>query len=327
MIGSINLKAWFPDWASTFAPDVDVPFLEIYVTGVCLLVVTVGLSLVFLRTFQRKAGDPEQMPSRSNNKFVLAGWVLMAVGLAGFAFVAGLRGVVDQAVPPYGALQVNVTAREGVWDFAYPQGHVVDTLRVPVDVPVQLNLTTEDISQQLSIPSMRVQQAILPGRTTTAWFQAIAPGTFPLYTGAFSVPTQDSLRTAVISLNQADYAAWLAAVGDIFAGRTLVEVGEFLYTREGCKACHSLDGTTVVGPSFKNVYGFEFLTTTGETVLADDAYIKESILDPNASIIDGYQPVMTPYAGKLGDKEIEAIIEFLKTLSERGGAAEGQEGN
>ncbi len=320
MIGSVNLSAWFPEWASTFAPDVDVPFFDIYVAGVCILIVTVGLAMVFLRAFSRKPGDPEQLPAQGTNKVLLGVWVLGAVVLAGYAFQAGLRGLVDQNVAPYGALQVNVTAREGVWDFTYPDGHIADTLRVPVDVPVQLNLTTEDIAQQLSIPAMRVQQAVLPGRTNSAWFQAITPGTFAMHTGAFSVPTQDSLRTALITLPAADFAAWQAAVGDIFAGRTLPEVGELLYNRMGCKACHSLDGSKLVGPSLKNVYGFEFLTTTGETVLVDDAYIKESILEPNASVIDGYQPVMTPFAGKLDDKEIEAITEFLKTISERGNA-------
>jgi cytochrome c oxidase subunit 2 len=97
-----------------------------------------------------------------------------------------------------------------------------------------------------------------------------------------------------------------------------------LYNRQGCKACHSLDGSKLVGPSLKDVYGYEFLLADGQTVLADDAFIKESILEPNATVIDGYQPVMTPYAGILGDREIEAIIEFLKTISDRGNAP-GQE--
>ena len=316
MIASVNLSAWFPEWASTFAPDVDVPFFDIYVVGLLVLIVTVGLAIVFMHSFSRKKGDPDHLSPRGNNKFILGVWVLGAIAMAGFTFLVGLRGVVDQDVAPLGAMEVMVTAREGSWDFTYPDGHVADTLRVAVGQPVQLSMTSEDISQQFSIPAMRVQQAIFPDRTTRAWFETIVPGTFPIQAGAFSVLTQDSLKTAVVSLSPADFTAWLAKVGDIFAGRTLPEVGELLYTQQGCKACHSLDGSKLVGPSLKNVYGFEFLTTTGQTVLVDDAYIKESILEPNASVIDGFQPVMTPYAGKLGDKEIEAIIEFLKTISD-----------
>jgi cytochrome c oxidase subunit 2 len=324
LIGSANLTAWFPEWASTFAPDVDVPFFDIYVAATVVLILTVGLTVVFMRSFMRKDGDPEQVPAGRLNKVLLGAWVLGAVVLAGYSYVIGLRGLVDQSVAPYGAYEIEVTAREGAWDFIYPGGFVADTLRVAVDRPVQLAMTSEDVSHSLSIPAMRVQQAILPGRTTVAWFEAINSGTYPLYTSAFSELAQDSLATAVVSLAQADFEAWLAAVGDIFVGRTLPEVGELLYNKQGCKACHSLDGSKLVGPSLKNVYGYEFKMIDGRTLLADDAFIKESILEPNATVVEGYQPVMTPYAGILDDREIEAIIEFLKTISDRGNAP-GQE--
>lgn len=317
MIGSANLSAWFPEWASTHAPDVDVPFFDIYVVSACALVVTVGLAVVFLRTYLRQDGDPTRLPAAANNKFLLALWVLAAVGLAGYAFQLGLKGYVAQDVAPYGAQEIAVTVHEGGWEFTYPDGYVADTLRVAVGRPVHLTLTTTDIAQTLSIPAMRVQQPILPHHTTEAWFETISEGTFPIYSGSFSVMSHDSLTSAVVSLKEADYAAWVAEVGDIFAGRTMAEVGELLYNQQGCKACHSLDGSKVVGPSFKNVYGHEVKLTSGETVVVDDAYIKESILTPNAKIVAGFQPVMTPYAGKLTDREIEAITEFLKTLSDR----------
>jgi len=324
LIGSANLSAWFPEWASTFAPDVDVVFYDLYIASVLILVVTVGLTLVFLRTFIRKDGDPEQMPAGGLNKPLLGVWVLGAVLLAGFAFRAGLDGFIDQEVAPYGAYEVNVTAREGAWDFTYPDGYVADTLRVPVGRPVLLVMTSEDIAQSLAIPALRVQQAILPDRTTESWFEAIRTGTFPLHTGAFSTLTRDSLATAVVVLSETGFATWHAGVTDIFAGRTLVEVGELLINSQGCKACHSLDGSKLVGPSLMNVYGNEFRTTDGQTVVAGADYIKESILTPNVSVIEGYQPVMTPYEGLLGDREIEAIIEFLKTISDQGTAG-GQE--
>ncbi len=318
MIGSANLSAWFPEGASTHAMGVDEPFYGIYVAAVCALILTVGLAVIFLWTFLRKKNDPDQMPSTGSNKILLGVWVLGAVLMAGFAFQSGIPGFVDQNVAPYGAYQVGVTTHESGWDFTYPNGHVADTLRVQVGQPVQLTMTSADVSQNLSIPALRVQQAILPGRTTEAWFEATSEGAFPIFTGSFSAMTHDSLSTALMALSEADFAAWLATVEDIFAGRTMAEVGELLYTSQGCAVCHTLDGNQLVGPSFKNVYGFEFLTTDGQTVLADDAYIKESILTPNVSVIDGFQPVMTPYAGVLDDREIEAITAFLMTQSERG---------
>ncbi|MCB1185312.1 c-type cytochrome [bacterium] len=325
MIGSANLTAWFPDWGSTFAPDVDMPFHDIYFAAAAALILTVGLAVVFVRTFMRRGDAPAPVRGGALNLPLLGLWLLGALGLAGFAFQAGLPGLLDRGVAPYGAYGVQVNAREGAWKFTYPEGSVTDTLRVPVGRPVKLALTTEDVAQDLLIPAMRVQQAILPGRTTTAWFEAVSAGTFPVYSGTFSELTQDSLATAVVALAAPDFDAWLASVGDIFVGRTLPEVGELLYNRHGCKACHSLDGSKLVGPSLKNVYGFEFLTTTGETIVADDAYIRQSILEPNASVIDGFQPVMTPFAGVLGDREIGAITEFLKSISDRGDTG-GQEG-
>jgi cytochrome c oxidase subunit 2 len=297
---------------------VDVPFYELYVASALVLVLTVGLAVVFLRMFLRKEGDPERVPAGSLNRPLLGIWVLGAVALAGYALWSGLAGLVGQSVAPYGAYNVQVTAREGAWRFTYPEGSVSDTLRVAVGRPVRLSLTTADVSHNLLIPALRVQQPILPGRTTEAWFETTHTGTFPIHSGTFSQLTQDSVRTAVMSLAPAEFDAWRAAVGDIFVGRTLPEVGALLYERNGCKACHSLDGSRLVGPSLKNVYGFEFLTTSGQTVLVDDAYVKESILTPNVSVIDGYPPVMTPFAGVLDDRRIEAITEFLKTISDRG---------
>jgi cytochrome c oxidase subunit 2 len=114
----------------------------------------------------------------------------------------------------------------------------------------------------------------------------------------------------------------LATISDIFIGRTLPEVGELLYNRLGCKACHTTNGAKLVGPSFKDLYGFGFDTVQGVRITVDDAYVRESILTPNVSVVAGYQPVMTPFAGLVTDREIEAITAWLKTLSSKGGVEE-----
>ncbi len=325
MIGSDNLSAWFPTWASTFAPHVDMVFYDLYFMGLIALILTVGLALVFQLTFRRGEADPAQLPAGSLNKTLLGGWVLVAVLYAGFIFTTGLHGYVDQQVAPYGSYEVDVTAREGAWDFTYPGGFVADTLRVPTGRPVKLSLTTNDISRELAVPALRVNQTILPGRTTETWFTATQADSYPLYVGSFSSVNHDSLPTTLIALTEPDFEAWLAAVQDIFAGRTMAEVGELLYNTQGCKACHLLDGTKLVGPSFKNIYGYEVRTTDGRSVLVDDDYIKESLLSPNASIVEGFQGVMPSFQGKLGDKEIQAVVAFLKNLSDRGGSGDQEE--
>ncbi len=208
MIGTANLSAWFPAGASTHAAGVDGAFYGIYIAAVCVLILVAGLAAIFVRTFIRKEGDPEQVTAGGTNKLLLGVWVLGAILLAGFAFQTGLAGFVKQEVVPYGAFEVGVTAREGAWDFTYPDGHVADTLRVQIGQPVHLTMTSEDVGQNLSIPAMRVQQAILPGITTEAWFETIVAGSYPIHSGTFSALTQDSLNTAVVSLPAAEFAAW-----------------------------------------------------------------------------------------------------------------------
>ncbi|MBU2500027.1 c-type cytochrome [bacterium] len=324
MIGLAFMATWLPAAASRQAEGVDGPFQGLYVAAAFAVAFAAGLALAYVMLFRRRDESARGAPAGRPHPLYLGLWTLLAAGLAVYALVAGFPGFLDQTVPPYGAYPVGVTARNDGFDFTYPGGHVADTLHVAVGKPVQLTMTSEDVIHGLSVPAMRVHQAILPGRQATAWFEATLADTFDLRSNIHGGEGA-ALRTALVSHQPADFDEWLRRVSDIFTGRTLAEAGELLYNREGCKACHTTDGTRLVGPSFKDVYGFEFPTRDGKTVLVDDAYIKESILTPNVSVVAGYEPVMTPYEGKLGDKEIEAITAWLKTLSSKGGAAEEAE--
>jgi cytochrome c oxidase subunit 2 len=164
-----------------------------------------------------------------------------------------------------------------------------------------------------------LNEPVIPGRTAQAWFTASTPGTFDLRSGIYGGDGYQDMRTAVVAHAPADFEAWMQRVTDIFAGRTMEQAGELLYSTKGCLACHSKDGSKLVGPSFKDMYGFEFDTREGVRITVDDAYVKQSILTPNVSVVAGFEPVMTPFEGKITDKEIEAITAWLKTLSSKGG--------
>lgn len=316
------LAAWFPDAASTHAVLLDGPFFRVMMTALAALVVFVGLALVYVAQFRRDEPSGDGHPLIGSSLAWRGLWVLGGIGLGLLAAGAGFGVFVDRTEAPFAAETIIVTAHQGNWDFAYSNGHVADTLHVARGKPVQLLMGSADVQHSLTVPAFRLNEGIVPGRMHSTWFEATLPGTYALQSNIYSGAGFDSLRTAVVVHEAADYDAWLAAVSDIFVGRTMAEVGELLYNTQGCMTCHTTTGAQLVGPSFLNVYGYEFETESGETVLADDAYIKESILTPNVSIIKGYQPVMTPYAGILDDREIEAITAFLKTLSDRGGAAE-----
>ena len=327
MIGSAILATWFPEAASTHSAGVDGPFNWIYIVAVLALFLFVGLAGVYLWIFRRQDRDQLGAMTGRLNPVFLGLWVLGALGLAVFAFVAGFPGFIDQNVAPYGAYGINVTARQWGWDFVYPNGHVADTLHVAVGHPIHMTLNTEDVEHGLSIPAMRVNQAIVPGRSSETWFEATIPGTYSLRGSIFDGDGFIDMNSALVVHEPEDFVAWMNEVSDIFKGRTLPEVGELLYTRLGCMACHTTTGEKLVGPTFKDMYGFEFDTVEGTRVTVDDAYIRESILSPNVSVIAGFQPVMTPFEGLVTDQEIEAITAWLKTLSSKGGDATVQEEN
>ncbi|MEN8008448.1 MAG: cytochrome c oxidase subunit II [Candidatus Krumholzibacteriota bacterium] len=325
MIGSAILATWFPEAASTHAAGVDEPFYWIYIAAVLALFLFVGLAAIFLWIFRRQ--DRNQLGAETGrlNPVFLGLWILGALGLAVFAFVAGFPGFIDQNAAPYGAYGIDVTARQWGWDFVYPNGHVADTLHVATGTPVHLTLGTEDVEHGLSIPAMRVNQAVIPGSQSETWFEATTAGTYQLRGSIFDGDGFSSMNSALVVHEPQDFVAWMNEVSDIFKGRTMPEVGELLYTRLGCMACHTTNGQKLVGPTFLDMYGFEFDTVEGTRITVDDAYIRESILEPNVSVIAGFQPVMTPFAGLVTDQEIEAITAWLKTLSSKGGDGDNTE--
>jgi len=322
LIGTANISSWLPEAASTHARGVDGVFYGIYAAATIALLLGAGLAVVYFRLYKRRDKDQLGGVSSGLNRYFLTLWVLGAVGLAWFSFTAGIPGLVDQSVAPYGAYRVEVSAHQGGWDFIYPNGHVADTLTVQVGQPVELVMTSADVTHSLSVPALRVNQAILPGRITGAWFTATKPGVYDAHSNIYSGEGFADMVSAVVVLDESGFTAWLVDVEDIFAGRTLPEVGELLYTRLGCMACHTLTGAKLVGHSLKDLYGFEFKTVDGQTYTVDDAHVRQSLLDPNASVQEGFQPVMTPFAGIVDDQEIEAITVWLGTLSSKGGLEE-----
>jgi cytochrome c oxidase subunit 2 len=323
LIGSANISSWLPQAASAQAPGVDAPFYGVYVVGAFAVVLVTGLAVTFVRQFRRQRDDEQGADGGRANPLLQGLWVAAAVGVAIYAFAAGLPGFLDANAAPWLSYRVVTVAQRDGFQFTYPNGHITDTLHVATGRPVRLDVTTADVIHSLQAPALRLNEPVIPGRTALAWFTATTPGTFDLRSGIYGGENYQDLRTAVVAHAPADFDAWMQRVSDIFAGRTMEQAGELLYGTKGCRACHSLDGSKLVGPSFKDVYGFEFDTREGARITVDDAYVKQSILTPNVSVIKGFEPVMTPFEGKITDKEIAAITAWLRTLSSKGGVPAG----
>ena len=200
--------------------------------------------------------------------------------------------------------------------FTYPSGLVDENLHVPVDIPVRLTLTSEDVSHEFYIPAFRLKMDAVPGRYNSLWFQSPEPREYPIYCMQYCGTGHSDMRALVIIHKTGEFEKWMENAANFAARMPPAEAGMRLYKVRGCAQCHSTDGVAGHGPTFKNIFGHDVALKGGATVKVDENYLRESIIDPQAKIVAGFEPVMPTYKGKLKGNEITALIEFIKTLKE-----------
>jgi cytochrome c oxidase subunit 2 len=268
-------------------------------------------------------------------------------------WVIGDAQYVRLRVPPKNGLEIYVTAKQWMWKFAYPDGQSsIASLYVPTGRPIRLLLTSRDVIHSFFVPDFRTKQDAVPGRYTTMWFQVDEPGTHQVLCAEYCGTGHSIMRGQVVALSPSDYARWLSAgdsgqvVGELgehphqplgevggpaLGGPTdvdpgseeefpraqlvnLVRVGTEAAAQQGCLRCHTLDGTPHIGPTWAGLYRARIPLTNGQTVIADEAYLTESMMDPLAKIHAGFAPVMPSYHGLLSPAETAAIVELIKSL-------------
>jgi cytochrome c oxidase subunit II len=175
-------------------------------------------------------------------------------------------------------------------------------------------MTSDDLIHSFYIPNFRMKRDVLPNRYTTLWFQAEKVGTFQLFCTEFCGDGHSMMLGSVRVLSQEDYDAWVANGGSEGGDQPLDQVGAKLYTSRGCNACHTLDGANGIGPTWKGLFGSKRAFVSGGSKVADEDYLRESIVNPAANIVQGYQPVMPAMGDLLSDREVSALIEYIKTL-------------
>ena len=225
--------------------------------------------------------------------------------------------------PPKNAFQIEVTARMWNWAFKYENGTRLDTLIVPVGKPVALTMTALDVIHSFYIPAFRLKKDINPGTVRKAWFIANSPGTYDIFCTEYCGLEHSSMITAVKVLPQQEFDKWYEGQGTVAAQVTSVKTdpgveGRKILMKNGCNACHSFDGSKIVGPTFLGIFGeTQIVLSNGkerQQVINED-YLHRSILEPNADIVKGYSKgLMLSYKDQVTDEEINQIIEFIKTL-------------
>jgi cytochrome c oxidase subunit 2 len=310
-----NATFWLPRGVTTVASDVDWLFYFIYWLTIFFFVLILGLMVIFVIKYRHRKGHEHSDPGPSHNNALEITWTVIPTILVGMIFVWGFKGFMDMEVAPSDALEIQVNAKMWNWEFMYPNGHVDNELHLPKDVPVRFVLNSADVIHNFAIPSFRLRKDVVPGRYNKLWAEVSEEGTYPIYCDQYCGTNHSRMRSQVKVESVLAYKAWLEKASNWENTMSPIAAGEMFYKTRGCIQCHTLDGSPGIGPSWKDVFGAQVPLDDGKSVLADEAYIRESVLEPSAKIVAGFKPVMPSFKGSLKDKDIDAIIAFLKSKS------------
>lgn len=301
---------------SNIAGQVDSVFIFITVIGLFFFIITQGCLIYFAFRYRRKKGEEErETPYITGNRTLEIVWVVIPSLLIIAIFIYGWIVFLRIKTPPPDAQQINVTARQWLYQFKYPDGRQdVNQVVVPVGKPVKFVMTSQDVLHGFFFPALRVMQDIVPGRYTFLWVQPLKVGKYDIFCTQYCGTGHSVMRATMLVMNENDYAKWQAERTE-HKEESVAERGKELVERFGCLACHSVDGTAKVGPTFKDLFGRKVDLTDGTSVNADDNYIRESIVDPGAKVVKGFQPIMPTYKGTATDEDISAIIAYIRSLN------------
>ncbi|MEM7495094.1 MAG: cytochrome c oxidase subunit II [Myxococcota bacterium] len=318
-VPTTGLWGWAPVAASLQAQRWDTLFTFLLFTCTGLFALVVLPMVVFVARYRRRRPGQRATSQTDHNTWMELAWTALPLLYLGAVFTWGFYQFLDLRVAPSPAKQLRVIAQKWQWTAVYEdEGFEVGgqgaTFGVVVGQPVKVVLSSQDVIHSFFIPNLRVKQDTVPGRYTTLWFTPTLTGEFPILCAEYC-GRQHSLMVAKLKvMAQEDYDKWADGVRQADQSLSPTQLGEKLYAKKGCVACHTVDGSPKIGPSFKGLYGSTAELEGGGGALVDDDYIRQSILEPQKRITKGYPPVMPSYQGQVSEKEIAALIAYIKSL-------------
>jgi cytochrome c oxidase subunit 2 len=305
---------WLPSPASTSAADVDALFAFILYASIAFFLIVAAGVVVFVWRYRRR-GSAGLTSDKDHSLALEITWTVIPVILIMIVFVWGFRGYMRLNIIPHAALEIKVTAQRWFWTFDHPDGATaVNELVVPVAKPIKLLMSSTDVIHSFFVPNFRVKMDVLPSRYSMTWFEANREGVFPLYCAEYCGKGHSEMLASVRVVSDSAYQAWLDANASLGEGMTLEAYGAQLYQTKACVTCHALDATVKVGPGFRGRFGAEIELDRGQKILVDENYLRESILNPKAKVVKGFQPVMPTFQSVLKDRQIDALIAYIKSL-------------
>ncbi len=316
MITSLRL---FPESASSVSGEVNGFYI-------CMLIlctaVAVGIACVLIysairyhRKSENELGDQKRYNIPAEVTWTVVPFVLF-LGMFGW----GAKMYFDIERPPDNAISMYVVGKQWMWKVQHPEGQrEINELHIPAGRPVKLTMTSEDVIHSFFVPAFRTKQDVLPGRYTTTWFQATKPGKYHLFCSQYCGAKHSGMIGWIYVMSPKDYQTWLTEGA---AEGSLASTGEKYFHQFGCANCHHF-GTQGRCPDLRNLYMRPVQLTNGQTIAADDSYIREKLHDPNAQIPWGFAPnVMPNFSGVLSEEEIVALISYIKALGPQPGTQE-----
>jgi len=300
----------FPERASTMAGRVDALYFFLIGIAVFFSLLIAGLIVFYAVKYRRRA--PAEIGADIHGSLLLEiGWSGIPLLITMVIFVWGASVFFAMARPPDEALNIYVVGKQWMWKFQHLDGQrEIDELHVPLGRPVKLTMTSEDVIHDFFVPAFRVKADVLPGRYTTVWFEPTVPGRYHLFCAEYCGTKHSGMIGQVVVMEPSEYQTWLS--GGAPEG-SLASAGAKLFADLACNTCHRPDAQGR-GPVLEGLFGKSVLLQNGETVVVDEAYVRESILTPSAKITAGFQPIMPTFQGLVTEEQLLELVEYIKSL-------------
>ena len=303
----------FPPQASTLAGRVDALYFFLVALSAFFSILIAALVVVFAVRFRRRHEAEMPRPIHGSIKLQLI-WTIIPLFIVLGTFVWSADVFVSSRRVPPGAMEVNVVGKRWMWKTQHMTGQrEINELHVPVGVPVKLNLASEDVIHSFFVPAFRMKQDAVPGRYTTAWFQATDTGTYHLFCAEYCGTKHSQMIGSIVVMEPAAFQTWLAGG----AAGSPAEEGAKLFQSLACITCHRADSQGR-GPRLEGLFGRTVRLADGQTIVADADYVRESILTPTAKVVEGYQPIMPTFQGLVSEEGVMQLIAYIQSLQAPG---------
>ena len=304
-----GMPLW-PPTASGYASQIDVLFGGLLIIGALTAGLVFFLMLFFANKYRHGSNADRSGTTKKTWRFEVswtAATLLIFVGLA----VWGADIYLHLYNPPANAVQIFVVGKQWMWKAQHPGGQrEINELHVPVGQPIRLVLASQDVIHSFFIPALRIKQDVVPGRYETMWFRADKVGRYHLFCAEYCGTDHAHMGGWLTVMSPRDFGRWLQAEG---GQETLAAQGKDLFRRYGCSGCHEAGGT-VRAPRLEGLFGSPVPLSDGSVVIADERYVRDSILDPKAQVAAGYAPVMPTFAGQIGEDDLAKLVAYVESI-------------